>query len=141
MESPSVQAIFDQNGLIQVISYLNGKSNSKFEESLFPSPPVIFNCTLLADEDSWRRRDEEKKEEVPGTKGDEVERNEERALEVEGGAGEEEERLQVEDRFEWMCKLAEKEVEITEQLAAVCLQSEQVDDPFSHPQVREIVEK
>ena len=122
---------------------MNGKSNSKFEDRLSPSPPIIFNCTLLPDEDSWRKREEEKKkkEEVPEMKGDEVEQNEERVLEVEEGAEEEEERLQVEDRFEWMRKLAEREVEMTEQLAAVCLQSERADDPFSHPQVREIVEK
>ncbi|PAV90376.1 hypothetical protein WR25_09812 [Diploscapter pachys] len=125
----------------KVISYLNGKG-SKFEDSLSLSPPIIFNCTLLPDEDSWRKREEEKKkkEEVPEMKGDEVEQNEERVLEVEEGAEEEEERLQVEDRFEWMRKLAEREVEMTEQLAAVCLQSERADDPFSHPQVREIVE-
>ncbi|PAV90397.1 hypothetical protein WR25_06548 isoform B [Diploscapter pachys] len=122
----------------KVISYLNGKG-SKFEDSLSPSPPIIFNCTLLPDEDSWRKREEEKKEEAPEMKGNEIEQNEERLLEVEGGA-EEEERLQVEDRFEWMRKLAEREVETTEQLAAVCLQSERADDPFSHPQVREIVE-
>ena len=119
---------------------MNGKS-SKFEYSLSPSPPIIFNCTLLPDEDSWKERKEENREEVPEMKGDEIGQNEEKPLEAEEGAEEEEERLQVEDRFEWMCKLAEKEVEMTEQLAAVCLQSERADDPFSHPQVREIVEK